>query len=51
MKVEDLGIKTDAFAHNTRNQLRQIFEALRGLTQPPDPPKRPIGFVLPSEKV
>jgi hypothetical protein len=34
MKVEDLGIKTDAFAHNTRNQLRQIFEALRGPGSP-----------------
>jgi len=50
MKVEGLEIKTDAFAHNTRTQLRQIFEALRALTQPPDPPRRPIGFVLPSEK-
>jgi hypothetical protein len=34
MKVEDLGIKTDAFARNTRNQLRQIFEALRGPGSP-----------------
>lgn len=50
MKVEGMEIKTDAFAHNTRNQLRQIFEALRALTQPPDPPKRPIGFVLPADK-
>ena len=50
MKVEGMEIKTDAFAHNTRTQLRQIFEALRALTQPPDPPKRPIGFVLPSDK-
>lgn len=50
MKVEGMEIKTDAFAHNTRNQLRQIFEALRALTQPPDPPRRPIGFVLPSDK-
>ena len=34
MKVEGMGIKTDAFAHNTRNQLRQIFEALRGPGSP-----------------
>jgi phage regulator Rha-like protein len=47
MTVEGVEIKTDAFAHNTRKQLRQIFEALQALTQPPDPPKRAIGFVLP----
>lgn len=50
MKVEGVEIKTDAFAHNTRNQLRQVFDALRALTQPPDPPKRAIGFILPPDK-
>lgn len=50
MKVEGMEIKSDAFAHNTRNQLRQIFEALRALTLPPDSPKRPIGFIQPSEQ-
>ncbi|CAN7282100.1 hypothetical protein LJR129_001380 [Acidovorax sp. LjRoot129] len=35
---------------NTRNQLRQVFEALRELAEkvtPPEPPpsKRPIGFL------
>jgi hypothetical protein len=49
MTVEGVEIKTDAFAHNTRKQLRQIFEALHALTQPPDPPKRAIGFVLPPD--
>jgi hypothetical protein len=49
LKVEGLGIKTDNFAHNTRTQLRQIFQALHALTQPPDPPKRPIGFILPPD--
>jgi phage regulator Rha-like protein len=49
MKVEGLEIKTDAFAHNSRKQLRQIFEALQALTQPPDPPKRAIGFILPPD--
>jgi len=49
LKVEGLEIKTDNFAHNTRTQLRQIFEALHALTQPPDPPKRAIGFVLPPD--
>ncbi len=32
---------------NTRNQLRQVFDALRELTVAPEPPKRPIGFVHP----
>ena len=50
MKVEGMEIKSDAFAHNTRNQLRQIFEALRALTEPPAPPKRPIGFIQPPEQ-
>ena len=31
-------------------QLRQMFEAIKALTAPPDPPKRPIGFVTPEEK-
>ena len=28
----------------------QVFEALRELTVPPEPAKRPIGFVTPEEK-
>lgn len=38
----------DTFSRNTRNQLRQIFDALRELATPPEPPpppKRPIGFL------
>jgi len=49
MTVEGLEIKTDAFARNTRNQLRQIFEALHALNQPLDPPKRAGGFILPPD--
>lgn len=49
LTVEGMAIKTDAFAHHTRNQLRQIFDALHALTQPPDPPKRAIGFILPPD--
>jgi len=26
--------------------LKQVFDALRELMTPPDPPKRPIGFVI-----
>ena len=40
----------DTFSRNTRNQLKQVFGALRELMTPPDPPKRPIGFVTPDEK-
>jgi len=36
--------------HPTRNQLKQVFDALRELMTPPDPPKRPIGFVTHDEK-
>lgn len=37
----------DTFSRNTRDQLKQVFDALRELMTPPDPPKRPIGFVTP----
>jgi len=35
----------DNFSRNTRAQVKQVFDALRELITPPDPPKRPIGFV------
>ena len=40
----------DTFSRNTRNQLKQVFDALRELMTPPDPPKRPIGFDTPADK-
>jgi hypothetical protein len=40
----------DTFSCNTRNQLKQVFDALRELMTPPDPPKRPIGFINPEDK-
>ncbi|MFM9880910.1 MAG: hypothetical protein ACKVOO_10940 [Burkholderiaceae bacterium] len=49
-KTESLAMQHDTFSRNTRNQLRQLFEALRELTIPPDPPKRPIGFITPDDK-
>lgn len=52
-KTESLDMQHDTFSRNTRNQLRQVFEALRELaapTEPPTPPKRPIGFVHPEDK-
>jgi hypothetical protein len=51
MKTESLDMQHDTFSRNTRNQLRQVFEALRELAskvappEPPPTPKRPIGFV------
>lgn len=44
-KIEALAMRHDTFAHNTRAQLKQVFDAIRQLMTPPDPPKRPIGFV------
>jgi len=50
-KTEALAMNHDTFSRNTRNQLKQVFDALRELMTPPDPPKRPIGFVTPDEKI
>ena len=49
-KTEALAMNHDSFSRNTRNQLKQVFDALRELMAPPDPPKRPIGFVAPEDK-
>ena len=49
-KTEALALNQDSFSRNTRNQLKQVFDALRELMAPPDPPKRPIGFVTPDDK-
>ena len=49
-KTERLELSHDMFSRNTRNQLRQLFEAMRALTVPPEPPKRPFGFMPPEEK-
>lgn len=49
-KTEALAMNHDTFSRNTRTQLKQVFDALRELMTPPDPPKRPIGFVTPEDK-
>jgi len=49
-KTESLAMSHDTFSRNTRNQLRQVFDALRELTIPPEPPKRPIGFITHEDK-
>lgn len=50
MKTESLELSHDTFSRNTRLQLRQLLDAVRELTTPPDPPKRPIGFITPEDK-
>jgi hypothetical protein len=44
------GLPYDTFSRDKRTQLRRVFEALRELTVPPEPAKRPIGFVTHQEK-
>ena len=49
-KTDALAMSHDTFSRNARNQLKQVFETLRELMTPPDPPKRPIGFVTDEDK-
>lgn len=49
-KTEALALLQDNFAHHTRAQLKQVFEAIRQLMTPPEPSKRPIGFVQPEDE-
>ncbi len=50
-KADLMSVQHDTLAHNTRVQLKQVFDAIRELMTPPDiPPKRSIGFVAPEEK-
>ena len=49
-KTEAIAMQHDTFSRNTRSQLKQVFDALRELMTPPEPPKRPIGFVTPEDK-
>jgi hypothetical protein len=48
-KTEALAMSHDTFSRNTRNQLKQVFDALRELMTPPEPTKRPIGFINPED--
>ena len=49
-KTEGLALSHDTFSRSTRAQLKQVFDAVRELMTPPDPPKRPIGFVNTEDK-
>ncbi len=48
--TEALAMSHDTLNRNTRAQFKQVFDALRALMTPPDPPRRPIGFVHPEDK-
>ena len=50
MKTESLEMSHDNFSRNTRLQLCQLLDAVRELTAPPEPPKRPIGFLTHEDK-
>jgi phage regulator Rha-like protein len=49
-KTESLAAQHDILSRTTRTQLKEVFDALRQLMVPPDPPKRPIGFVTPQDE-
>jgi len=52
-KTEMLAMQLDSFSHDTRTQLKQLFNTIREMMtppDPPDPPERPIGFVPPEDK-
>jgi len=50
-KTEALALRHDAFAHHTHTQLREVFNAIRQLMEPPETTrKQPIGFVIHEEK-
>jgi len=49
-KTKLMSLKHDTLEHNTRAQLKQIFEAIRELMAPAEPvQKRTIGFVTPED--
>ena len=49
-KTEAIAVRHDVFSRQARADLRQVFEAIRELMTPPEPQRRPIGFVTPAGK-
>ncbi len=47
---KELARRLDELEANTDARFREVFEAMRQLMAPPQPVKRPIGFVTPGEK-
>jgi hypothetical protein len=45
-KTEALALEHDTLAHNTRSQLRQVFDAIRQLMTPPDLRNGPLDSSL-----
>ena len=48
-KTEALALKHDALATTMRARFKEVIDALRALMTPPEPKKRPIGFITPEE--
>jgi hypothetical protein len=51
LKTDSLELSHDTFSRNTRLQLRQLLDAVRELTTPIEPVRRPIGFITPDDVV
>jgi len=49
-KTEALVVEHDALAASTRAQFKEVIDALRALMRPPEPARRPIGFVTSQER-
>jgi hypothetical protein len=47
--TEQLARTHDSLSRTTREQIKRVFDALRELAMPADPPKRPIEFVMPRD--
>lgn len=50
LRLDQLESRAELFEHETRTQIRQIFDAIRHLIATPAKTKHPIGFVTPEEK-
>jgi len=48
-KTEALALKQDQLALATHKQFKEVIAALHALMTPPEPKRRPIGFVTPEE--
>jgi len=49
-RTERLELSHDTFSSSTHHRLKQLLDAVHQLMIPPDPPKRPIGFIQHQEK-
>ena len=49
-RTERLEMSQDSFSQNTRAQLKQVIDTLKEMMKPPEPAKRPIGFVVPEDE-